>query len=174
MAFGIDDALVAAASAIKLADTLTKTIEKYRKEDEDIDIERLIEEVRITTVSGINEADQALLQFERTLIDRKMDLNKSISQIMSETSRWHPFEQHRLKQIRRQLNTFADAVYMATDDIAALARCRDKTRPMGEAVVESTRTKHAFNEAFNNATSIRGTIKLLRDELAKQKASLSR
>lgn len=39
MAFGIDDALMAAAAGISLTDTIVKTIQSYRSERKQIDIE---------------------------------------------------------------------------------------------------------------------------------------
>jgi hypothetical protein len=50
MAMGIDDALAAAAAGISLTDTCVRTIKAYRKQGKDLDIERLIEEVRITAL----------------------------------------------------------------------------------------------------------------------------
>lgn len=172
MAFGIDDALVAATSAIKLTDTLVQTIERYRKQKKDIDIELLIEEARLATLKGLDTADEALTDFERTLIEKKIDLNKSLMQVIEQTSIWRPFEQYRLKRIQQQFRQFSESVYSASDDIAALARCRDYTGPMGEAVVESAHAKHQLNDKLNNAKSIAEAIKLLRQEMLRHKLAL--
>jgi len=143
MAFGIDDVLMTAAAAINLTDTCVQTIKAYRKKGIDLDIERLIEEVRITALERIDEADKALAQFERTLVEKDVNLDNTLQQAISATSFWHPFEAHRLKRFRRSFNTLADAIYSATDDIASLVRCRDQTSPMGVAVVASAKRKHA-------------------------------
>jgi hypothetical protein len=62
MAFGIDDALMAAAAGISLTDTCVRTVKAYRKKGIHIDIELLIEEVRVTALQRIDEADLALAQ----------------------------------------------------------------------------------------------------------------
>ena len=61
MAFGIDDALMTAAASINLTDTCVQTIKAYRKKDINLDIERLIEEVRVTALQRIDEADLSLV-----------------------------------------------------------------------------------------------------------------
>src|SRR5438874_2638792 len=137
MAFGIDDALMTAAAGISLTDTLVRTIEAYREKGQNIDIELLIEEVRITALQRIDDADESLTQLRRTLSERKVDLNKTLQETIAATSFWRPFEAHRLKRIRRSFNALADAAYSAVDDIASLVRCRDNTQPMGISVVDS-------------------------------------
>ena len=69
MAFGIDDALAAAAAAINLTDTVVETIKRCKREKKDQDLELLIEEIRITALKRIDDADLALVQFERLLTD---------------------------------------------------------------------------------------------------------
>ena len=59
MAFGIDDVLMTAAAGISLTDTVVRTIEAYRTKGIPLDIELLIEEVRITALQRIDEADEA-------------------------------------------------------------------------------------------------------------------
>ena len=71
MAFGIDDALATAAAGINLTDTVVKTIKEYKIRGQDIDIEQLIEEVRLTALHKLDEADFALARFERTLVEKK-------------------------------------------------------------------------------------------------------
>src|SRR5258708_1596582 len=119
MAFGIDDALMTAAAGISLTDTCVQTVKAYRKKGVHLDIERLIEEVRITALQRIDEADLALAQLERTLVDRGVDTSRPLQQVVAATSFWHPFEAHRLKRIKRSFDTLADATYSATDDIAS-------------------------------------------------------
>src|SRR5437016_6379192 len=120
MAFGIDDVLMTAAAGISLTDTVVRTIEAYRTKGIPLDIELLIEEVRITALQRIDEADEALNQLERTLSERGVDPNMTLLDTISATSIWHPFESHRLKRIRRSFNALADAAYGAVDDIASL------------------------------------------------------
>ena len=67
MAFGIDDALMAAAAGISLTDTVVQTVQRYRKKGGQLDIELLIEEVRVTALERLNAADDALAQLEQTL-----------------------------------------------------------------------------------------------------------
>src|ERR1043166_7383566 len=101
MAFGIDDALGAAAAGIKLTDTLVKTVQAYRQsKDKDKDIELLIDEVRITALQRIDSADRALRDLERTLSQKGVDLKRTLQDTIKGTGFWHPFEQHRLKRIR--------------------------------------------------------------------------
>jgi hypothetical protein len=172
MAFGIDDALMAAAAGINLTETLVETIRRH-KGNRNIDIERLIEEVRITALARLDDADLALTQFERTLVEKGVDLSKTLQEAINSTAWWLPFEQHRLKRFRQSFNVLADAAYMATDDVAALLRCRDQTGEMGKAVVESALTKHALSSDIINAHSVGDAIDRLRKELVRQKAQLT-
>ena len=172
MAFGIDDALAAAAAGISLTDTCVQIIRRYRKKGKDLDIELLIEEVRITALQRIDEADFALVQLERTLVEKGVGVNMSMHDVIAKTPFWRPDEAHRLKRIRRSFNALADATYSAADDVASLVRCRNRTEDMGVAVVESAVTKHEFNERLLLAKSIGETIELLRLELDRQKKAL--
>jgi len=76
MALGIDDALNAAAAGISLTDTVVRTVKAYHKKGVQLDIERLIDEVRITALQRLDEADQSLAQLERTLKEKGVDLGK--------------------------------------------------------------------------------------------------
>jgi hypothetical protein len=172
MAFGIDDTLMAAAAAISLTDTLVQTVKAYRKKGVQLDIERLIEEVRVTALQRLDEADLALAQFERTLKEKGIDLDRTLEDVINTTPWWHPFEQHRLKRIRWSFNALADATYGASDDIAALVKCREQTREMGIAVVESAKAKHDLYSRLLNAKSVTEKIDLLRNELVRQKKAL--
>ncbi len=172
MAFGIDDALGTAAAAINLTETLVETFKRYRQKKEDYDLVQLLEEVRLVALARINDADLALAQFERTLVERGMDLNKRLTDVITETPFWRPFEQFRLGQIRKRFNNFSDSVYSAIDDIAAILRCRQETREMGAAVVDSTKVKHDLHERMLNAGSVKEAIELLRTQLARHKVAL--
>jgi predicted urease superfamily metal-dependent hydrolase len=172
MAMGIDDVLAAAAAGISLTDTCVQTVKRYRESGVTLDIERLIEEVRITALLRIDEADLALAQFERTLKERDVDLRHTLQQAIEATGFWHPFEAHRLKRMRSSFNALSDAAYSATDDIASLVRCRGKTAEMGTAVVESSKRKHELHQDVLNAASIGEAIALLRAELDRQKHAL--
>jgi hypothetical protein len=173
MAFGIDDALMAAAAGISLTDTCVQTVKAYRKKGVHLDIETLIEEVRVTALRRIDEADMALAQLERTLVEKGVNLDRTLQEVISATSFWRPFEAHRLKRIRRSFNDLADATYSATDDIASLVRCRDQTSEMGAAVVESAKTKHELHSRLLGAKSVKEAIDLLRAELTRHKIALT-
>src|SRR5436190_23078710 len=100
MAFGIDDVLNSAAAGIALTDTVVKTIKAYRKKGVPLDIERLIEEVRVTALQRLDEADMALVQLERTLVEKKVNLNSTLQEAIAATPWWRPDEAFRLKRIR--------------------------------------------------------------------------
>ena len=172
MAFGIDDALMTAAAGISLTDTVVRTIQAYRKKGVHLDIERLIEEVRITALQRIDDADAALVQLRRTLKEKDVDLNKSLEETIAATRFWHPFEAHRLKRIRRSFNALADAAYSSIDDIASLVRCREQTSEMGAAVVASSKAKYDLHIRLLHAKSINEAVDLLQEELAHQKGAL--
>jgi hypothetical protein len=172
VAFGIDDALMAAAAGISLSDTCVRTIKAYHKKGIHLDIEMLIEEVRVTALQRIDDADLALAQLERTLDERGVDLNRTLQEAISATRFWRPFEAHRLKRIRRSFNALADAAYGAADDIASLVRCRDQTSEMGAAIVESAKAKHELHAHLLSAKSVKEAIHLLRTELKRQKDAL--
>jgi hypothetical protein len=126
----------------------------------------------VTALKRVDEADLALNQFERTLMDKKIDLNRHLSDVIAETPFWQPFEQHRLRQIQKRFHEFSDSIYCACDDIAALVRCHKQTQDMGIAIVESTKAKHELSIALLNAPSLRCAIELLRSRLAEHKAAL--
>jgi hypothetical protein len=174
MAFGIDDALYTAAASISLADTIVQTVKRYRQHGVDYDFELLLGEVRNTALRKIDDADLALVQFERMLVERGVDVSMRVSDVIAKASFWNPVEQLRLRQIRKQLNEFSDAIYGAGDDIAALARCHERTREMGMSVVESTRSKHELHAKLLGARSLKEAIDLLRDRLASYKVELSK
>ncbi|HUN86264.1 MAG TPA: hypothetical protein VMU48_17930 [Terracidiphilus sp.] len=172
MAFGIDDALAAAAAGISLTDTCVKTIRAYKKKGERLDIELLIQEVRVTALRRIDEADLALFQLEHTLAEKGVNIDKTLEEVISETSFWLPWESHRLKRIRKSFSDLAEAVYSAIDDIASLVRCCDQTGEMGIAVVESARDKHRLQSLLLDSKSVRASIQVLRAELLRNKAAL--
>jgi hypothetical protein len=174
MAFGIDDALEAAAAGLKLSNTLVEIVNANRKEkDSNSDLELLIEEVRITALQRINEADLSLKQLDDLLHDKGVDQNKTLSEVINKTSWFRWYEAHRLKRIRRSFNSLADAAYESCDDVAALVRCRDRTGTTGTAVAIASTSKHAFNSALLSAKSVKDAIALLRAELDRQKKALS-
>lgn len=172
MAFGIDDALTTAAAGISLTDTVVQTVKRYRKKGGQLDIERLIEEVRITALERLDVADRALVQLERTLHEKGIDLGLRLRDVIDSTPFWQPFEQHKLKRIRDNFNALADAAYSASDDIAALVRCKDQTKEMGIAVVESAKSKHELHSRLLNAKSVKEAIDTLRAELVRHKHAL--
>jgi hypothetical protein len=171
MAFGIDDVLVIAAAGLDLTNTLVETVKAYRKES-NYDIELLIEEVRITALKRLDDADSALSEFERMLVEKDIVLDKSLQDVIDQTPWWRPFEGYRLKRIRQSLTALSDAAYGAVDDIASLVRCREQTKQMGVGVSESARLKHDFHARLLAAKSVRGKIDILRSELVRQKQSL--
>lgn len=173
MAFGIDDALAAAAAGISLTDTVVQTVKRYRKEGADYDLEILLEEVRLTALRRIDDADEALAQFERMLSEKGVHTDMSLMDIIADVPFWNPVEQFRLKKLRKRFNDFADSIYSACDDVAALARCRDRVRPMGEAIVESAHTKHQLHRALLDSKSLKESIDLLRARLNSQKEALT-
>lgn len=173
MAFGIDDILMTAAAGISLADTCVEVVKRHRKDGSHVDIELLVEEVRVTALQRIDEADLALAQFQRTLKDRKIDTSKTLQECIDATSRWRPFESHRLRRIKRSFDALADATYSATDDIASLLRCMDKTTDFGAAVSQSALRKHKLYTGLLQATSVQDAIDLLRSELVAQKKALA-
>ncbi len=172
MAFGIDDTLTAAKSAVVLGDTLIQTIKKYRKSGQDPDIELLIEEIRIAALRRIDEADHELNQIERTLSEREVNLDRPLVDVISDTSWWRPFESYRMKQVHKRFGALQDLAYSSIDDIAALVRCKDQVRDMGQAVVESSYNKQEFQKSIVNASTVRETIDVLRRLLSNQKEAL--
>ena len=173
MAFGIDDAISAAAAGIGLADTLVETIKKYKAEKKDYDLEQLIDAVRGTALSRLKEIDTALDEFEQMLKRREIDLSKTIEDVIGQTPFWNPFEQHRLAQIQRRFCDFLGAISASTDDIAALVRCHRQTTQMGMAVVHTVKMKRQFRDHVNNAKSMRDALMLLKKEVDRQRVALS-
>lgn len=170
MAFGIDDALNAATAGVKLTNTVVEIVKRYKKEKVGLDLELLLQEIKLTAVKRIDDADLALTQFERMLLERNINIDVRLAVVIAETPFWRPFEQHKLSQIRKRFCEFSDSIYSACDDIAALVRCHNDTQGMGEAVVESA--KHELHLELMNAKSLREAIYLLRTKLADHKKSL--
>jgi len=173
MAFGIDDFLATTAAGVNLADTLVRTIQNNSGGKNPGDVEDLIAEVKIAAISHINDAQLALNKFERTLMERGVDLNRPLHEIINDTPFWRPFENFRLSQAKRSIDYFSDSVYRSCDDIAALLRCTGETQGMGAAIVESNSAKREFSQRILNARSVKETIELLRDQLDRQKVTLS-
>lgn len=172
MAFGIDDALGAAAAGISLTDTCVKVIQSYRKQGKNLDIEILIEEVRITALRRIDQADVALMQLERTLVEGGTPMDVPLVEAIARTPFYHPFQAHRLRNIWKTFNDLADATYSATDDIAALVRCCNQTEAMGQAVVHSAKDKNELRARLLASKSIHQSIAILREELSRHKHAL--
>jgi hypothetical protein len=172
MAFGIDDVFTALVGAVKLTDTIVAIVREHRKNKQPIDLEQLLQEVRATALGRINEADLALTRFERTLIEKNVDIDRRLVDIISDTPFWQAFEQHRLTQIQKTFNAMSDALYSAGDDIAALVRCRGETGAMGAAIVGSAHAKHELSEKVLYSP-LGEAIKLLRQRLVEHKAALS-
>jgi len=168
MAFGIDDGLATAAAAIDLTSTIVDVVNKYRKHP-DRDIELLIEEVRVEALRRIDTADRALAEFEDMLKQKGVDPNKDLDEVIRATPFWKPFEQRRLRRIRKSIQSLSNSVYDASDDIAALVRCKDQTKRFSEAVVESLPRKHEFHHAMLKAKSLNEKIQILRSELRRHK-----
>jgi hypothetical protein len=172
MAIGIDDALAAAAAGISLTDTVVRTVKAYQRKGVDLDIELLIEQVRITALERIDEADRALMQFEQMLKEKDVDTSKTLHDVIKSTPWWRPDQEHRLKRIRKSFNSLAEATYGATDDISALLRCRGDTRQMGVSVIESAKAKHDLAAKLLEAKSVKHSIDMLREELLRHKQAL--
>jgi hypothetical protein len=174
MAFGIDDALITAAAAINLTDTVARTVKSYQRRPHlDADFEGLLGEINVAALRGIDGADLALTQFERLLAESGVKIDMNLSDVIAETPVWNAIQQWRLRQFRTEFNGFADRIYSAGDDIAALARCRGEMREMGQSVVESAAAKHELNVRLLNAKSVREAIQLLRTKLVEYKEILA-
>jgi len=173
MAFGIDDALSALAGGINLTTTLVETVKRYKKKGGDPDLELLLQEVRITAARRIDEMDLALTQFERMLLEQKIDISQKFDTVIANTPFWKPWQAHKLKQIHKIFNQSADSIYSACDDIAALVRCKNQWQDMGVAVLTSATDKHELNSRLLNAPSVQHQIKLLREQLIAHKAVLN-
>lgn len=173
MAFGIDDALASGAAAIKLTTTLVEVVQRYGKKGiKDVDIERLIEDVRLDAIDKIDCADVALRDLERLLVQKKANLDLDLDSLIRETDFWNLFERGKLRRIRKSLNDMGDAIYDASDDIAALVKCKEVTGAFGEAIVESLPRKHLFQDELHKAGSVKQMIVLMRTELMHQKKRL--
>jgi hypothetical protein len=173
MAFGIDDALAAAAAGISLTDTVVKTIKSYHKKGTPLDIEQLIEEIRSTALARLDQADHALMLLQRTLREKGVDTSKTLQAVIRSTPMWRPDEKYRLNRIRESFDALSAATYAATDDISALARCRNQTKELGVAVTESADAKHELSRRLLEAQSVDASIEILRTELARHKRALT-
>jgi hypothetical protein len=76
--------------------------------------------------------------------------------------------------MHKKFNAFADSIYSATDDIAALVRCQQSEGPMGSAILEAFEVKRVLQADMLGADSLKEAIQILRVELSRQKQALSR
>lgn len=174
MALGIDDALMAAAAAISLGNTLVEVTADYKRRNASVDVQKLLDEVTITARSKLDDADRALRDFEIDLRKRDVDLSMSLANVIEKTAMWKVWETMRLRRYRDAFQSLSNAAYDASDSIAALARCkgRDDEQVLGQAVVKSAIAKHKLHRDVVNASSVGQAIELLRAELARQKKVL--
>lgn len=105
-------------------------------------------------------------------MDRKVDLTKRLSDVVANTPFWRPFEQYRLGEWHKRFNELSDSIYRATDGIAALLRCRERTQDMGMAVIDSMQTKQEWNAKLMYAGSVKEAIDLLRSKLTEHRQAL--
>jgi hypothetical protein len=174
MAIGIDDVLTLAKSALGPLGTIVETINAIKRKNPDKDIEQLIREAETSLVRRLAEAELALAQFERTLVEKGVNLDKPLGQVIAETAWWEPFEAYRMKNIRGEFHSLEDTAYNSVDDVAALLRCKGKTALMGEAVVQTAEAKHKFHKSMLEAPSVKAAIEILRKQFAEQRAALLR
>jgi hypothetical protein len=163
MAFGIDDVLTTATTAINLGDTLVKVMKgNFHGHAE---MRSLISEVREELYTRLEEAHVALNRFERTLVDRNVDLSLSLQDVIAQTPFWRPFESYRIGRCKRALDNMADTIFRSTEDITSLARCLSDTDSAGRAIVDSASTRNEFQRKFISANSVQEKIDLVRDQL---------
>lgn len=172
MAFGIDDALMTAAAAISVSNTLVEVVAAYRRRNSNKDVQSLLDEVTMTARQGLDQADRALRDFEEDLKYRGVDISKSLNDVVRSTPMWNPFEWIRLRRYRAAFTALSNAAYDSSDSVGALARCRDEIGPVGEAVAASAPEKHKFHRAVLDSSSVSAAIGILRGELLRQKQLL--
>ena len=172
MAFLVDDLLATAAAGINLSDTLVRVVRNNSRVKGPGEIEALLTEVRIEAVSRIDDAHSALNRFEQLLIEKGVDLDRGLNEIIAETPFWNVPENYKLNRAKKSLDSFADSTFRAFNDIAALVRCLGVTEPTGRAAVESAGVKHDFNRAFVLSETVGEKIGLLRRQLDVQREEL--
>lgn len=173
MALGIDHALSAAAAGLKLSSTLVEAYMARKKSDGVYDPELFIEEIRVSALQRLEDADVALRKLEPLLVERGINLAETFNEVIDSIPWLRWCESRRLKRIRRRFSSLADAAYESCNDIAAIVKCRDITQPLEEAVATARVSKHRFNSMLLSATSVKDSIAILRAELRRQKELLN-
>jgi len=162
MAFGIDDFLGGAAAAINLTDTLVRTVKNNKGKPGEVG--KLINEVRMEAIQRIDEAHEALNQFER-LMNETGNLDFPLEEAVKNTPFWRPVESYRLWRAKRSLNAMADSVFKSSEDVNSLVRCMQDTDDTGLAIADSASAKHEFNRGFLDAKTVRQKTRLIREQL---------
>jgi hypothetical protein len=163
MAFGIDDVLMAAASAISLGDTLVKVVKANSQKPGQI--YALLAEVRVEAAKRLKDAQEALNQFERTLVEREINLDSRLADVVRRTPFFRPFEAYRLHCAKKALDQMGDCLFRSADDILALLRCSGDVGDAGQAIAQSAEVKNEFHRQFTHAGSVREQIDLVRARL---------
>lgn len=171
MAFGIDDVLMAAAAAISLGDTLVKVVRSNSYKPGEM--HALLSEVRTEAIKRIDEAHVALNQFEATLRDKGINLKLSLSEVISQTPFWRPFESYRLSRAKKSLDYMGNTLFRSSEDVTALVRCMNDISETRSAVVESSYDKHNFQQQFMGAPSVGEKISLARQKLDELRDALA-
>jgi hypothetical protein len=166
------EVLKAVTTALNLTDTVVQTVRSYRNDADDLSFTLLIEQVRVETLKGLDEADRTLRDFERVLDDSGINMDMTLEDVIGLTPWWRPDQAYRLKRMRSTFNNLADAAYDASDDIAALARCRNYAGLTHAPAREHLDSARAFQQQLQDTTSLRGQIDLLRTKLDNYKATL--
>ena len=169
---GIGEALSIATGTVKAAETLTTIVKRYQQQKGNAELAALLQAIRQTAVTRVEEADQALTQFERTLKDRGVDTSTSLAEAIDKTPFWQPVEIYQLKQLKKRFDASTDSIGSSIDDIDALVRCQDNTSDMRQALIESLKAKREFEQRMLNSASIKESIEILREEIRKQRLSL--
>jgi hypothetical protein len=172
MPYGIAELLSIATGTVKAADTLTTIVKRYQKKQSNSELAALLQAVKQTAVTRVEEADQALTQFERALKDKGIDMSTSLAEAIDKTPLWRPFEIYQLRQLKKRFDASTDSIGSSIDDIDALVRCQENTSDMRQALVESLKAKREFEQRMLNSSSIKESIEILREEIEKQRLSL--
>jgi len=171
--YGVLELLSAATATAKAADAVAKVAERYRQRP-NTEIEALLTSVKTQAVARINEADNALSEFDRALNDRGIDLSKTLATAIRENRSWSPVDWFYMRQLKWRLEGLTKSIGNSIDDIAALARCLDDNpKDITEAEIEAFDAARSFSQSITSATSVTQAIALLRAELRKQRIALA-
>ena len=174
MATGMEPKLIleTAGAGISLANTLVKLILEHRARGEGRD-PRLSELLAIIPGEALKVANQLVEEiedFRQKLLDRKIDIDRSITQIQSDRGWWQYLTEgsRLIRNFEARVTTLNNDVGRFMGDFVALAKCMDDAGSIADAFGQSADLTAEIEAIIRRDVPLRKIL----DELLRQARSL--